>query len=70
MNESPIMTVYPRKRPNVWSIRTNWDVPNGLYYNPTSGEMFSVSKEPYVLYIGRIPEEYLEKQQQLTLVGT
>jgi hypothetical protein len=67
--ENLILTVYPKERPYIWSIRANWPVPDGLYFDPTSGEMYSVSSEPYVMYVGRIPDKYL-KDPQLNLVGT
>jgi hypothetical protein len=63
-------TLQPSQRPYVWSIRDNWSVDNGLYYDPVSGEMFSVTSNPYVMYLGRLPDEYLKQSDQLNLVGT
>jgi len=68
-NETMTLNLKPHRRPYVWSIRANWNVPDGLYFDPTSGEMFSVSNEAYVSYLGRIPDKYL-KDTQLNLVGT
>ena len=69
---APHMTlcITPYTRPYVWSIRSNWNTPNGIYYDPTSGELFSVSDEPYAQYIGRLPEIYLNEPEQLQIVGT
>lgn len=58
------LNLLPKRRPYVWSLRNNWDVPNGLYYDEVSGEMFSVTSKPYVMYLGRLPDEYLNKQQK------
>lgn len=60
----------PFKRPFVWSLRCNWNTPDGLFYDPVSGEMFSVTTADYVQYLGRLPEEYLNKQQLELLAGT
>jgi hypothetical protein len=60
-------TLHPHDRPFVWSLRCNWDTPNGLFYDPQTGEMFSVTKDTYVQYLGRLPKVYL-KQQQLELL--
>jgi len=57
------LQLQPFQRPYVWSLRCNWNTSNGLYYDPVSGEMFSVSKDTYVQYLGRLPSEYLNKQQ-------
>ncbi len=56
------------KRPFVWSLRCNWNTPDGLFYDPVSGEMFSVTKEEYVQYLGRLPKIYLNQPQQMELV--
>jgi len=59
----------PHTQPFIWSIRANWTVPNGLYYDPISGEMFSVTDYPYVSYLGRLPDSYTkESQPQMELV--
>jgi hypothetical protein len=58
-----ILTVTPFTRPYVWSIRSNWNTPDGLYFDPTSGELFSVSNNPYVQYLGRLPSEYVKTNQ-------
>jgi hypothetical protein len=68
---SEIMTLnlLPHPRPYVWSIRANWPVTEeGLYYDPTSGEMFSVSDNPYVTYLGRLPKQYLNQPTQQELL--
>lgn len=57
----------PMQEPFIWSIRANWEVADGLYYNPVSGAMFSVTSEPYVQYMGRIASNYLDKT---SVVGT
>ncbi len=58
----------PFKRPFVWSLRYNWNTPDGLYYDPVTGEMFSVTKESYVQYLGRLPDTYLSQSTQIELV--
>lgn len=55
----------PHKRPFVWSLRCNWNTPDGLFYDPVSGEMFSVTKKAYVQYLGRLPEVHFSE-----VVGT
>jgi hypothetical protein len=55
-----ILTLYPIQEPFIWSIRANWDVPNGMYYNTNNGAMYSVTDNPYVQYMGRIPSNYLK----------
>ncbi len=58
------LTLIPERRPYMWSLRANWPVlEHGLYYDPVTGEMFSVSDSPYVNYLGRLPEVYLNKPQ-------
>jgi hypothetical protein len=59
----------PHNRPFIWSIRANWSVTEeGLYYDPVSGEMFSVSDNPYVTYLGRLPKQYLNQPTQKKLL--
>jgi len=55
----------PYREPFIWSIRANWPVDDGLYYNPYNGGMFSVTKEPYVQYMGRVPSNYLKDKNDL-----
>jgi len=57
------LNILPFTRPYVWSIRSNWNTPDGLYFDPISGELFSVSKAPYVQYIGRLPSSYIQTTQ-------
>ncbi len=61
MNETMYLTLKPHQEPFIWSIRANWSVPDGMYYNTTSGAMFSVTEEPYVQYMGRVPSNYLKE---------
>jgi len=58
-NEIMTLNLLPLKEPFIWSIRANWNVPDGLYYNTTNGAMYSVTEEPYVQYMGRLPSRYL-----------
>ena len=60
----------PHKRPFVWSLRCNWNTHDGLFYDANTGEMFSVSNSDYVQYLGRLPTEYLNKNQLELPVGT
>jgi len=53
------LTLTPLQEPFIWSLRANWDTPNGLYYNPVNGGMFSLTDDPYVTYMGRLPSRYL-----------
>jgi len=55
------LTLTPMQEPFIWSIRANWDVPDGMYYNTTSGAMYSVTNDPYVIYMGRLPSNYLKE---------
>ena len=64
MNES--YTINPANKPSVWIERKRWSVPDGFYYDTFSGEIFYLSKNTYVEYLGRMPN----KQKQLELVGT
>lgn len=64
------LTIQPFKRPFIWSLRYNWNTPDGLYYDPDTGEVFSLSVEPYVMYIGRLPSTYTKQIEQLSLDGT
>ncbi len=58
-----ILNIKPQERPFVWSLRHNWPVDDGLYYDPVSGELFSLTDKAYVNYLGRLPEVYLNKPQ-------
>jgi len=55
------LTLTPLQEPFIWSLRANWDAPNGLYYNPINGGMFSLTDDPYVCYMGRVPSNYLKE---------
>ncbi len=50
-------TIKPCTQPFVWSLRSNWEIPNGTYYDTNNGSVFYLTDEPYVSYIGRIPIE-------------
>ncbi len=52
-----IYTIYPCTKPDIWPVRENWNYANGMYYDTRTGDLFLLSKEPFVSYIGRIPVE-------------
>ena len=64
MNESYV--ILPTHKPAVWIERKRWSVDNGFYYDTFSGEIFYLSDNTYVEYLGRMPN----KQKELDLVGT
>ena len=53
------------KIPYMWSLRDNWDVENGLWYDTMSGALYMLTDNPYTSYIGRIP---VTETQQMELV--
>jgi hypothetical protein len=52
-----IYTIYPCTKPDIWPVRDNWNYTKGMYYDTASGDVFLVSEEAYVVYVGRIPVE-------------
>lgn len=55
----------PTTKPAVWVERHRWGDDNGLYYDTFSGEIFHLTDNKYVEYIGRLN---LNQQKELEFV--
>jgi len=63
----PILTLTPVIAPSIWYSRDVWNVPNGLYYDIKSLEMYFVSNSRYVQSVGYLPASLTEEQNELNL---
>jgi hypothetical protein len=63
----PILTLTPVIAPSIWYSRDVWNVPNGLYYDIKSLEMYFVSNSRYVQSVGYLPSNAMEVQDELEI---
>jgi len=64
---SNTLNIKPVVAPSIWYSRDVWNVPNGIYYDTRSLEMYFVSNSRYVRSIGYLPHDALEDQNELDL---
>ena len=63
----PILSIAPVIAPSIWYSRDVWNVPNGLYYDIKTLEMYHVSNSRYVQSLGYLPSSSMEAQNEMTL---
>jgi len=63
----PVLSINPIIAPSIWYSRDVWNVPNGIYYDIKSLEMYYVSNSRYVQSVGYLPASLTEEQNELNL---